>query len=566
MDIQMLSNIYVSRNVVGLHLSEFLERATERHFLEPGEQILAIFDCIIMETGGIRIGGLTLHDYAIVTNQHLFTWARGRSKDVIDKFRWAYLSIDKFGRRNTIEGTVKLIYRAPAAGGRRQIALRSRMDKENPLPEKPREEQAPKTEGVAIYLDFMPVEEVPVCQRMLNFFISNTFEEPGIDAFLSTFRSELEASTNRLLAASAGVRAAANRQANRVYLEPGYSDEDQLLEPAQTPSNWNGSPYRGFSSPYQLKASGQATPAAPPARVDANRSRPYNAASKSNTPLKGGSVSRQGFSKLDAFEFNSAYQPASFEAPPAPKPVPEKTLPVPVDKPVARPTLPAKEPVTLPEIVEVSSESESNDPSTIQLSPRVDPSNIYAISRIAHGLLEGRQNFGRNIADVSETAAILASLPGLLSDDAQTRQASIFKLRTVFEGGYMENNTLLNRALMPLVQSFVSRAIPSQPRPAHKPNRLSVRVAERVKPLREDVSPALEWPDEFNVELETDPFADSGDNMIMAEPGSDLAIAQETATPDEPEIALASVSSESKRIKFSKPAKNLSQEDSKSLN
>src|ERR1700694_2203628 len=79
-------DIYVGQNTEPQHIAEFFYRAQTQNLLGKDETPLAIFDCIILDREGRRLGGLTLHDYAVITDQHLITWGRGLNKDIIDRF------------------------------------------------------------------------------------------------------------------------------------------------------------------------------------------------------------------------------------------------------------------------------------------------------------------------------------------------------------------------------------------------------------------------------------------------------------------------------------------------
>lgn len=56
---------YIGKNVERKHIEEFF-----RYHREPDEVVIALFDGIIFDGDGKRVGGLTLHDYVILTDRH----------------------------------------------------------------------------------------------------------------------------------------------------------------------------------------------------------------------------------------------------------------------------------------------------------------------------------------------------------------------------------------------------------------------------------------------------------------------------------------------------------------
>ena len=189
-EIDIPGNIYVGRNTERQHIAEFFYRARTQNLLAEGETPLAIFDCIILERNGRRLGGLTLHDYAVITDQHLITWGRGLNKDIIDRFPWADIQLDKFGRRNPLEGVIKFYYLLKPTGNKRKINLRSQTaPAETIAPAQPR--------GTAIYLDLMPAGEVAVCVEMIYYFTHSNGTAPSADGFNEHFLVDIERSRER---------------------------------------------------------------------------------------------------------------------------------------------------------------------------------------------------------------------------------------------------------------------------------------------------------------------------------------------------------------------------------
>jgi hypothetical protein len=556
MNIQVPSDIYVGRNVVRLHLVEFFDIIEERKILAEGEKPLAVFDCILMESGGIRLGGFTLHDYAMVTDRHLITWARGRSKDVVDRLSWSFLTVEKYGQRNALEGTVKITYRPPSTSTRRRISVKPRDESGNRPLDKGQDDSAEKPKSIDLYLDYMPLEEVPICQKMLNFFVANASSTSIIENYYSTFQNELAESIIRLTTPPATARQLYNQQPNGVYIESDEIDEEQVLNLTNhrysytNPYRGTSSIKRGYESPYKLRSTEQAYQ---PGRTGMAKS------TGSTNSNRGGNSGMPGFSKLDSLDFGG--KQANKPVPPQPAPETRLIRPTPVDKPVSRPAPP---PPPVRDEPQIRPRVEYNQPPVgpIPNLPRTDISSVYSVSRIAHGVLEGRQNFSKSLEDVSETATILASLPALLSNNPQARQTALFKLRGIFEGGYLEKDTLMSKAMAPLIQPIISRFVPiPSSAPVEKPKRLSIKVASEKTPIgRRQPKPELEMPDEeYMDQIEPLPFPIPEKNPVV----QNIPIYNETYETIEPEIQEiqpevepepqeAMVTAEPKRIKLGK--------------
>lgn len=68
----MVDLLYLSHTTVPSHLTEL----DGLGLLEPGEQVLVSLDGVLLDGGGRRIGGPTLHDYCLVTSLRVLLWAR----------------------------------------------------------------------------------------------------------------------------------------------------------------------------------------------------------------------------------------------------------------------------------------------------------------------------------------------------------------------------------------------------------------------------------------------------------------------------------------------------------
>jgi hypothetical protein len=99
---------YIGKNVERKHIEEFF-----RYHREPDEVVIALFDGIIFDGDGKRVGGLTLHDYVILTDRHFVLWARGLQSDVLD--RLDYRGVNLSARRaDTLHGELALEFTPPA--------------------------------------------------------------------------------------------------------------------------------------------------------------------------------------------------------------------------------------------------------------------------------------------------------------------------------------------------------------------------------------------------------------------------------------------------------------------
>ncbi len=83
-------NLYAARHTDAAHIKEFFTKKLLRATEEP----IAFFDGIFYEAKNERVGGLSFHDYLIFSNKSVYLWARGISKDYLDRFNLGAVSID----------------------------------------------------------------------------------------------------------------------------------------------------------------------------------------------------------------------------------------------------------------------------------------------------------------------------------------------------------------------------------------------------------------------------------------------------------------------------------------
>ncbi|MCS7078532.1 MAG: hypothetical protein NZ585_00575 [Chloracidobacterium sp.] len=99
---------YIGKNVERKHVEEFF-----RYHREPDEVVIAVFDGIIFDGDGKRVGGLTLHDYVILTDRHFILWARGLQSDVLDRLDYRGVRLDA-KQADTLHGELALEFTPPA--------------------------------------------------------------------------------------------------------------------------------------------------------------------------------------------------------------------------------------------------------------------------------------------------------------------------------------------------------------------------------------------------------------------------------------------------------------------
>ncbi|OYT72789.1 MAG: hypothetical protein CFK52_04035 [Chloracidobacterium sp. CP2_5A] len=99
---------YIGKNVERKHVEEFF-----RYHREPDEVVIALFDGIVFDGDGKRVGGLTLHDYVILTDQRFILWARGLQSDVLDRLDYRGVRLNA-KPADTLHGELALEFTPPA--------------------------------------------------------------------------------------------------------------------------------------------------------------------------------------------------------------------------------------------------------------------------------------------------------------------------------------------------------------------------------------------------------------------------------------------------------------------
>ncbi|NWJ94718.1 MAG: hypothetical protein HXX20_02955 [Chloroflexi bacterium] len=242
-ELQIPNDVYVGLNVVRKHVTEFFYRASTQGLLSTGESVLAIFDCILLKPDGRRLGSLTLHDYAILTDQHLIIWGRGLNNDIIEKLEWSSIGLEKFGRRTPLEGVLKVAYNLKSNSNKRRISFKGDVTSDSA------EAIVPEHPATSLtYLDLMPVEDVRVCASMIRFLIKGTNDGTGSGIFKEHFRPDITRSQKRLSQVNSLLQLFYVDLGNGVLVEADTAKDLQNVQ--SSPYRGPASPYRGVNSPY----------------------------------------------------------------------------------------------------------------------------------------------------------------------------------------------------------------------------------------------------------------------------------------------------------------------------
>lgn len=155
-----------------------------RGLLNEDETLLALFDGVLLDQNGRRVGGLALSDFVILTDQRLITWARGFFNDTVDGFEWKDVDIAEAGTWDPFHGRVGLAFRlAPVAPRARRIALKGT------------EMVDPGSDGQVLIntLDFMPAEDVAPLARMVEWIGDQVVTGVQGEALLNAFAEQFPA-------------------------------------------------------------------------------------------------------------------------------------------------------------------------------------------------------------------------------------------------------------------------------------------------------------------------------------------------------------------------------------
>ncbi|RXK89440.1 hypothetical protein EST62_00155 [Chlorobaculum sp. 24CR] len=83
-------SLYISGQTEREDVSEFFQK----RLIGEGETPIAFFDGVFYESHQERVGNIVYQDYLIYTDKALYLWARGASKDYLDRFSLAAVSVN----------------------------------------------------------------------------------------------------------------------------------------------------------------------------------------------------------------------------------------------------------------------------------------------------------------------------------------------------------------------------------------------------------------------------------------------------------------------------------------
>jgi len=115
----MVDLLYLSHTAVPSHLTEL----DGLGLLEPGEQVLAAFDGVLLDGEGRRIGGPTLHDYCLLTNMRVLLWARDYGRHLCYAFPLADLCLVEGTGLDPMHAHLHMAFAGPEEDEEQHFAL-----------------------------------------------------------------------------------------------------------------------------------------------------------------------------------------------------------------------------------------------------------------------------------------------------------------------------------------------------------------------------------------------------------------------------------------------------------
>jgi hypothetical protein len=167
---------YLGTNVDPSHISEIHYRG----LLEEGETLLALFDGVLVDERGRRIGGVSLTDFVVLSDQRLITWARGFFNDSVDGFPWKDVDVVESKTWDPLHGRVVLAFRLiPVTPRQRRIAIKGM---------KANESSGDQAERIIVNtLDYMPAGDIPVLTDMVGWIGDQVVAGVSGDELLAAF-------------------------------------------------------------------------------------------------------------------------------------------------------------------------------------------------------------------------------------------------------------------------------------------------------------------------------------------------------------------------------------------
>ncbi len=170
---------YLGTNVDPASVKELHHRG----LLQEGEILLAIFDGVLIDERGRRVGGISLSDFVALTDQRLITWARGFFNDTVDGFSWKNVDVIEAKSWDPLHGRVSLAFRLlPSVPRPRRISVKGFKGNQD----------VPQEERIIINsLDYMPAADVAVLTEMVEWIgdqvVAGITSEELFAAFMDTF-------------------------------------------------------------------------------------------------------------------------------------------------------------------------------------------------------------------------------------------------------------------------------------------------------------------------------------------------------------------------------------------
>ncbi|MCG8347650.1 MAG: hypothetical protein MI924_07705 [Chloroflexales bacterium] len=218
---------YLGSNVSPISVEELYHRG----LLEEGETLLALFDGMLLDDRGRRVGGLSLSDFVALTDQRLITWARGVFNDTVDGFAWKDVDVVDQENWDPFHGRVHFAFRLPPVAPRtRRITVKG---------------SDPTTGGtgeriLVNTLDYMPVDDVSAMANMIGWIGDQAVEgltgEALLAAFLEAFPPP-EQPDPMLAVPSPAESIMREEPAKRRWWQLGKKDKDQTLASADNPES-----------------------------------------------------------------------------------------------------------------------------------------------------------------------------------------------------------------------------------------------------------------------------------------------------------------------------------------
>jgi hypothetical protein len=159
------------------------EELRHRGLIAEDEVLLALFDGVLLDEQRRRVGGLSLNDYVVLTDQRLITWARGFFSDSVDGFPWSDVDVIDHHTWDPFHGRVLLALRLPPVAPRqRRIAVNgSSVDPGS-------------GERVLVNtFDYMPADDVVMMARMVTWIGDQVVAGVSAEALVAAFAEQFPA-------------------------------------------------------------------------------------------------------------------------------------------------------------------------------------------------------------------------------------------------------------------------------------------------------------------------------------------------------------------------------------